>query len=463
MDGFETKRIADPVHGTMGFSELELEIIHSKAFQRLRNIKQLGLAYLVFPGADHSRFSHSLGVCHVTGMILDSLKKHADIQLTFRDLQEYRLAGLLHDIGHYPFSHAMEDAIKNYVAENFMGESLEHESVSEAVLTHDSEIGALIDGAGYSVSKICSIFSSERQGTVLPAYSNVVSSEIDADRIDYMLRTAHQSGLPYGSVDLLYLLSQFRLDSMNRICLTNKAVRTAEHFLLCRYFDYQQISYHKAVASLEWALQEVLTELLRAESIHGTKERIIESIKNGHWCQFDDPFIINKIREHRNSATSGPSVTALCDVVLKRNPPKLMAEIESVEAYGKGPGDEVLKRYNEYAKKIKERLHVWANDSGIDSRLWYVRGPKAKTITKTGPSGVWGQPEEREQSIKILRSDSREPVALVDYAPSLLSVLSRYALYSIRIYVVMAHGINESAVGILRRRILDDLPGVPWK
>ncbi len=92
MNGFERKRIADPIHGTMGFSELELEIIHTRAFQRLRNIKQLGLAYFVYPGADHSRFSHSLGVCHVTGMILESLMKHSGADLDERGVQEYRLA-----------------------------------------------------------------------------------------------------------------------------------------------------------------------------------------------------------------------------------------------------------------------------------------------------------------------------------------------------------------------------------
>lgn len=100
------KRIADPVYGTIGLTKLETQVIDTRVFQRLRNVKHLGLAYLVYPAADFSRFAHSLGVCHVTGLLLDALNA-ADANLSVDELQKYRLAGLLHDIGHYPLSHAL--------------------------------------------------------------------------------------------------------------------------------------------------------------------------------------------------------------------------------------------------------------------------------------------------------------------------------------------------------------------
>jgi uncharacterized protein len=117
--GYDTKRIADPVHKSIGLSNVELKVINTPAFQRLRNVKQLGLAYLVFPGADYSRFAHSLGVCHVTGQILDALSKNCpEFQFSEPEKQLYRLAGLLHDVGHYPFSHTMEHAIEEYYKES---------------------------------------------------------------------------------------------------------------------------------------------------------------------------------------------------------------------------------------------------------------------------------------------------------------------------------------------------------
>lgn len=122
---FLYKTVADPVHKCIGLSELEVKIIDTPIFQRLRNIKSLGLVYYVFPGADYSRFSHSLGAMHIMGRIAERLFK------TQREIQLYRLAALLHDVGHYPFSHALETPMKKRFEKEI---KCEHEYISELII-----------------------------------------------------------------------------------------------------------------------------------------------------------------------------------------------------------------------------------------------------------------------------------------------------------------------------------------
>lgn len=112
---FDRKHIHDAVHGTIGLSKIEVDIISSAPFQRLHNIKQLGLAYLVYPTLNYTRFSHSLGACHVMGRLLEAIERNAEYVLSPSDKQLYRLAALLHDIGHYPFSHTMERGIETII------------------------------------------------------------------------------------------------------------------------------------------------------------------------------------------------------------------------------------------------------------------------------------------------------------------------------------------------------------
>src|SRR6266403_788872 len=111
MTSYDVKRVAQPVDGTIGLSDLEVQVMNTQVFQRLRNVKQLGLAHYVYPGADYSRLSLIDSVHHITDRILDSLRRNdSNFTVTDDDFQLYRLAAKLHEIGHYPFSHAMEEA-----------------------------------------------------------------------------------------------------------------------------------------------------------------------------------------------------------------------------------------------------------------------------------------------------------------------------------------------------------------
>jgi uncharacterized protein len=471
MNGFNAKRIADPIHGTIGLSDLEVNIINTRVFQGLRNVKQLGLAYLVFPAADYSRFSHSVGVCHVTGQILENLGSSGTAgEIDEREVQLYRLAGLLHDVGHYPFSHAMEEAIANHYSKRLLQgvttRSYKHEAVSKEVLVHDPELNKLLQSNGFEDREIYSIFIREQP----PRFANLVSSDMDADRIDYMLRTAHHTGLPYGSVDIAYLLSQMRVDRDNRICLTDKAIRTAEHFLLCRYFDYQQVAFHKTVASLEWVLKEILAILLEVGDLQGSADWVEGAIKDGTWASFDDAFVTERIRS-LSARARNPVEKLLTAAVLGRKPPKLLAEVEYVAENDRSTGQ----CFRQQKRLVVDQIEKWSAGSGIDKRLFHVWAPPSMTLTKIGShipissvmesrgGGLSEKDSDKyEQSIRIKNNDNNSSLPIIDRRSSLLNMLARYALYSMRVYVIPPDD-SDVRLAEMRRRIKADLPEIDWK
>ena len=452
MPKYDIKRIADPVHGTIGLSSVEVQLLATHAFQRLRNIKQLGLAHFVFPGADYSRLSHCLGVCHVTSRILDSLRTFSDSQISDTEYQNYRLAGLLHDVGHFPFSHAFQDAVSDYYRDSHTTRNLlkpdgflpasgangvgnddppDHEGLGRHLLEVDDQIKSIFDSFEITANDIFSIFAREDP----PRFANLISSDLDADRIDYLLRTARHTGLPYGTVDLEYILSQLRLDGKNRICLTPKALHTAEHFLLGRYFDYQQVSYHKTVAAFEEVLKDLVTELLRTNTLDCSKSGIEDMVKSGAWYEFDDSFILHKIRdlEHCNQ---DDVLQIKIDSFLRRIPPKLIGSIEFI-------GDRNSK--SEHKLNVRELNRVsneLSEEFKIPKDLIYVWDSKGRSLTKVGSfapiSMLPLDEDDLEQSIRIL--DGCKSTPIVNVARSLMAVLAQRALYTARLYVLFPKG-----------------------
>ena len=470
-------RITDPVHGTIELSPLETALLSTGAFQRLRNVKQLGLAHLVFPGADYSRFSHSIGVNHVTGKILDALKSNTGATIEDDEYELYRLAGLLHDVGHYPYSHAFEDAVSTYYQDrsqpalfDYADESsqvetgphpsethdqtltsLDHEDVGRTVLKRDPEITTVLASYGIDPSAIDRIFSRQPSDDGhVPRFANLISSDLDADRIDYLSRTARHTGLPYGLVDIEYLLSQMRLDQKERICLDPSALRTAEHFLLGRLFDYQQVNFHKTVASLEWALRGVINALLSSGAIDCSPNAIERKIVSGEWRHFDDYEIWRLVRELENE-TQSEAIGAKTRAITRRIPPKLIGRIEFFGARNR------LSEYNLYMQFLNRTCDELAAELGIDRELWYVWGSEKMSLTKLGnslPASLTVSEREdnddaREQSVFIKDGDHSKPISAIPR--SLMNVLSENMLFSTRIYVILENADKVQRQDILSR------------
>lgn len=464
------KRISDSVHGTISLEPVEVDIINTGCFQRLRHVKQLGLAHLAYPGLDYSRFSHSIGVCHTTGQIFDALKKELDGDFDALR-QKYRVAALVHDIGHYPFSHAFEDALSDEYGSSAVGlelvsdgenpteplsttsGALKHEEASAQVLTLDSELQEVLDAAGLKVADLTAIISNEQ-----PKILNLVSSDLDADRIDYLMRTSKHSGLPYGSVDFDYILSQVRLND-NRLCLSEKAIKAADHFLLCRYFDFQQVAYHKTVTGLEKVLQEVLRRLIQTSAVDWSKDAIIEMIQGEMWQHFDDAYMWLKFRA-TFAETEDEELRSMLHCLLRRQPPALVAEIEFVD----NSTEERNRRYFKGTlKAISDKIDAWAEEFEIPRNLWFQwkKSPKLTSIgARVSVSALQSdgdlEMEGYEPSIRILHSNG-DCKLIVNEERSLMKVLSEQALYMYRLYVILAEG-QEDKRGAIEARIKGDFP-----
>lgn len=223
--------IRDPIHGNIKINETEMLIIDTPQMQRLRRIKQLDLSYLVYPGANHTRFEHSIGTMHVTKELFAALYKDEDGAAS-----ELGYVAMLHDLGHGPFSHVSDPFIEKYLKKT-------HEVLGEELI-RDSEIKDIISGSGINFGKFMKNFrDSERIG--------IVAGPLGSDRIDYLMRDSHYTGVAYGIIDYERIKSRIVLHEGD-IAIDEGGTAGAESMLISRYFMHLNVYSHhtKIIAAM---------------------------------------------------------------------------------------------------------------------------------------------------------------------------------------------------------------------
>lgn len=232
------KIINDPVHGFITINdELIYDVLSHPAFQRLRRIKQMALAYLVYPGAVHTRLHHALGAYHLMCMAIDELRAK-DVEITPEEEQGAKLAILLHDIGHGPFSHALENTLAN----------IHHESISEQLIIYlNNEFDGQLDLA-------LKIFKGAYHKKFL---HQLISSQLDVDRLDYLARDSFFTGVSEGVVGYDRIIKMFAVHH-NELVVEEKGIHSVEKFLIARRLMYWQVYLHKTVLSSEILLVNIL-------------------------------------------------------------------------------------------------------------------------------------------------------------------------------------------------------------
>jgi uncharacterized protein len=246
----------DPVHNIIPLRDdsaegrLMIRLIDTAEFQRLRRIKQLGLGLYTYQGAEHSRFTHSLGALHLMTRILDQLSDR--YQIAEQDHAAARAAALLHDVGHGPFSHAMENVL-----------GVHHEKLTmQTVLSRETELGRTL--SEYSMELPARV-SAIIEGTFKPAaLAQLVSSQLDVDRMDYLLRDSLMTGAKYGLYDLEWIINALQIDEEgDRIYVAARGIYAVEEYLQARYYMFRQVYFHRTLRSAEAVLRSALRRALK--------------------------------------------------------------------------------------------------------------------------------------------------------------------------------------------------------
>lgn len=237
----------DPVHGNISVTDPTVfALIQSPEFQRLRRIRQLGTSFISYPGAEHTRFAHSLGVYHLMNRVLKHLLDRGTVQI---DPEEHAMAccaALLHDIGHGPFSHLFEKLT-----------GIHHERWVEQIIANpQSGIHQLLVGRNPAwPARISAMIAGTWEGA--PWIKELISSQLDVDRMDYLLRDSRMCGVTYGQFDLERLIQTLAVHD-GHLVLADKGIHSAEEFLLARYFMYWNVYFHKATRAIEALLEKLL-------------------------------------------------------------------------------------------------------------------------------------------------------------------------------------------------------------
>jgi len=279
----EEKVFKDPVHHSVYVQEMTIwKLINTPEFQRLRRIRQLGTSYLTFHGAEHSRFSHSLGVYEITRKIISQFERNGYADWPQEEKLLSLCASLLHDVGHGPFSHSLEQIF-----------GTDHEQWTCEVVLGDTGVNRVLREVDDRFpERVASVI---RKTYEKPIVVSLVSSQLDADRMDYLLRDAYFTGVNYGTFDLDRILRVLR-PHQGKIVVKESGMHAVEDYLMSRYQMYWQVYFHPVTRSSEIVLRQIFR---RASELHAEGyrfsfmiapiRRLLEgSISLGHYLKLDE-------------------------------------------------------------------------------------------------------------------------------------------------------------------------------
>ena len=397
--------IRDPIHGFVELSAWEWEIISQPVFQRLRRIRQLGLTDMVYPGATHTRFEHSLGVMHVATRMFDAivvkdakLLKSSEVGFNDagieRDRHIVRLAALLHDCGHAPFSHASESVMPENPR---TGKPYEHEDYSSAIvrILLKDVIENHPDNRNHEIKAddVAALISGEKTVSLgrRALWKHIISGQMDADRSDYLLRDSHHAGVAYGHYDLNRLISTLGIaqspdSGTPLIGLYKSGLHTAEAIVIARYMMFTQVYFQKTRRIYDKHLQDALGQLLPNGTFPPPDTK--ESLQR--YCDWDDWAVMGKLRD--------PGSEAGQKIILRNHDRMVFETRERLDA-----GE--IARFDEAKRCLQDNHLSYFADQPNRATLWYKGDDnEIPIIERDGPNLHVGNLTEFSTAVKGLMS-----------------------------------------------------------
>ncbi len=288
-----TIRLRDPVHNFIQLYEDEIRLLDTKAIQRLRGISQLAMASLVYPGAVHTRFDHSLGVMHLSGLMAKELGLEQD------EIELVRLAALLHDVGHGPFSHVSEHSLESFAGRSQLNSEQKkekiHELISAKIIETDEELVKILgEKKCKDISKLLSV------GYGQPVLKSIVSGPLDSDKQDYLLRDSLFCGVKYGVFDIHQFHRSLTLggdDDEKDLLIKRNGIHAVEQYILAKYYLTTNVYRHKVrlitdqmiIRAIRLGIEkDKIDELIQLYSFDGSADFV------SRYKEFDDALFMQK-------------------------------------------------------------------------------------------------------------------------------------------------------------------------
>ncbi len=488
--------IFDNVHGFIHLTDIEFKIINTQEFQRLRNIRQLGLLNYIFPGALHTRFNHSIGVCHVVDKMVTSLQSKGHLFNGDENRQIVRLAGLLHDIGHYPWSHVTEQVviadlkkkIRSFPTpdEKIIVTSSQTNGTASDEPTDQKKEGLLTKSESHAINKsfhesrndsfdfahherlativiekteIKDILSEKYSPEDIKKISQIIAgttpciekalihSELDADRFDYLLRDSKQTGVTYGLFDLDQIIRNLDFSSeapegTSGLFIRKKGKKAVEDYLLARYFLYSTVIYQKTSIGFHKMANIVYDGLLEREQFESYFDiiRYFDDDNIEDFYNYNDLSILQKIRAVAKGDLPLDNHGNYCrdSNLIKECCEKIIKRvplklvIEEQRIVNKTENAIPFDKYVKEPGVIKEVVRL----SGIE-KYWYIPSEINTSITNLSPlipiDSADVNPRDKEESI-LIEHEGSEPILLVSEDSLIIKQLAKSSLRISSVY-----------------------------